>query len=67
MDQIMVTLDETKRKYVADIMISLEVDSSVPNCIDVVKRSVSDFIASYSSSDAKGAAPITDWRMKIVG
>ena len=59
--------DETKLKGVADIVILLDVSGSMQDCIDAVKRSVSDFIASYSSSDANGAAPITDWRMKIVG
>lgn len=59
--------DEIKVKGVADIVILLDVTGSMQDCIDAVKRSVSDFIASYSSSDANGAAPITDWRMKIVG
>ena len=59
--------DESKVKGVADIVILLDVTGSMQDCIDAVKRSVSDFITSYSSSDANGAAPITDWRMKIVG
>jgi hypothetical protein len=62
-----VMADETKVKGVADIVILLDVTGSMQVCINAVKRSVSDFISIFSSSDANGAAPITDWRMKIVG
>ena len=50
-----------------DIVILLDVTSSMHDCIDAVKRSVLDLIASYSDFDVNGIAPITDWRMRIVG
>lgn len=59
--------EEKKVKGAADIIILLDVTSGMQYCIDAVNHSVSDFIVSYSSPDANGATPITDWRMKIVG
>jgi hypothetical protein len=57
----------SKVKGVADIVVLLDVSGSMQPCIDAVKQSIGQFIASLTATDANNDNPIRDWRMKVCG
>ena len=56
-----------KTKGVADIVFLVDVTGSMATCIDALRRNIEAFIDSLSRGDANNAAPVRDWRGKIVG
>jgi hypothetical protein len=59
--------EEKRIKGVVDIVVLMDVSGSMQKCIDAVKNSVSTFITTMTSGDANNGAPISDWRLKVVG
>lgn len=57
----------TKTKGVADIAFVLDVTGSMSTCIDALRRNIEAFIDTLSRGDANNAAPVKDWRAKVVG
>jgi hypothetical protein len=57
----------TKTKGVADIVFVLDVSGSMAPCIDALRQNIETFVNSLSSGDANNAAPVKDWRAKVVG
>ena len=56
-----------KTKGVADLVFLVDVSGSMANCIDALRVNIEAFIDSLSRSDANNAAPVRDWRAKVVG
>ncbi|HVF41195.1 MAG TPA: hypothetical protein VM939_14930, partial [Gemmatimonadaceae bacterium] len=56
-----------KTKGVADVVFLVDVSGSMSTCIDALRRNIEAFIDSLSSGDANNAAPVKDWRGKVVG
>ena len=56
-----------KTKGVADIVFLVDVSGSMAPVIDALRRNIEVFIDSLSSGDANNAAPVKDWRGKVVG
>ena len=56
-----------KTKGVADIVFVVDVSGSMAPCIDALRRNIEAFIDSLSQGDANNAAPVRDWRGKVVG
>jgi hypothetical protein len=56
-----------KTKGVADIVFLVDVSGSMSTCIDALRRNIEAFIDSLSRGDANNAAPVRDWRGKVVG
>jgi hypothetical protein len=56
-----------KTKGVADIVFLVDVSGSMSPCIDALRRNIETFIDSLSQGDANNAAPVKDWRGKIMG
>ena len=56
-----------KTKGVADIVFLVDVSGSMSPCIDALRRNIEAFIDSLSHGDANNAAPVRDWRGKVVG
>jgi hypothetical protein len=56
-----------KTKGVADIVFMVDVSGSMAPIIDALRRNIESFIDSLSQGDANNAAPVKDWRGKIVG
>ena len=56
-----------KTKGVADIVFLIDVSGSMAPVIDALRRNVEVFIDSLSGADANNAAPVKDWRAKVVG
>jgi hypothetical protein len=56
-----------KTKGVADIVFLIDVSGSMAPIIDALRKNIEVFVDSLSSSDANNAAPIRDWRGKVVG
>ncbi len=56
-----------KTKGVADIVFLVDVSGSMAPCIDALRRNIEAFIDSLSRGDANNAAPVRDWRGKVVG
>ena len=56
-----------KTKGVADIVFLIDVSGSMSPIIDALRRNIEVFIDSLSSGDANNAAPVKDWRGKVVG
>ena len=56
-----------KTKGVADIVFLVDVSGSMSPCIDALRRNIEAFIDSLSQGDANNAAPVRDWRGKVVG
>jgi hypothetical protein len=52
---------------VADIIFLIDVSGSMAPVIDALRRNIEVFIDSLSAGDANNAAPVKDWRGKIVG
>ena len=56
-----------KTKGVADIVFLVDISGSMAPCIDALRRNIETFVDSLSSGDANNAAPVKDWRAKVVG
>jgi hypothetical protein len=56
-----------KTKGVADIVFLIDVSGSMAACIDALRRNIEVFIDSLNRGDANNAAPVKDWRGKVVG
>ena len=56
-----------KTKGVADIVFMVDVSGSMTPCIDALRRNIEAFVDSLSRGDANNAAPVKDWRAKVVG
>jgi hypothetical protein len=56
-----------KTKGVADIVFLIDLTGSMAPVIDALRRNIEVFIDSLSAGDANNAAPVKDWRGKVVG
>jgi hypothetical protein len=56
-----------KTKGVADIVFVVDVSGSMAPCIDALRQNIEAFVESLSRGDANNAAPVKDWRAKVVG
>jgi len=56
-----------KTKGVADLVFVVDVTGSMAPCIDALRKNIEVFIDSLSRGDGNTAAPVRDWRGKIVG
>ena len=56
-----------KTKGVADIVFVVDVTGSMAPCIDALRKNIETFVDSLSRGDGNTAAPVRDWRGKIVG
>ncbi|MBA3774289.1 MAG: VWA domain-containing protein [Ramlibacter sp.] len=56
-----------KTKGVADIVFLIDVSGSMASCIDALRKNIEVFIDSLNRGDANNAAPVCDWRGKVVG
>ncbi len=57
-----------KTKGVADLVFLIDVSGSMAPVIDALRRNIETFIDSLShGGDANNAAPVKDWRAKVVG
>src|SRR3954463_13116676 len=56
-----------KTKGVADIVFVVDISGSMSPCIDALRRNIEAFIDSLNKGDANNAAPVKDWRGKVVG
>lgn len=59
--------ERPKTKGVADIVFLVDVSGSMSPCIDALRRNIEAFIDSLSQGDANNAAPVRDWRGRVVG
>lgn len=57
----------TKTKGVADLVFLVDVTGSMASCIDALRTNIEAFITSLSHGEANNAAPVRDWRAKVVG
>ena len=56
-----------KTKGVADVVFLIDVSGSMSPIIDALRKNIEAFVTSLSSGDANNAAPVRDWRGKVVG
>lgn len=56
-----------KTKGVADLVFIVDVSGSMAPCIDALRKNIEVFIDSLSRGDSNNAAPVKDWRGKVVG
>ncbi|MEJ7759290.1 MAG: vWA domain-containing protein [Gemmatimonadaceae bacterium] len=56
-----------KTKGVADVVFLIDVSGSMAPIIDALRKNIEAFVDSLSSGDANNAAPVRDWRGKVVG
>jgi hypothetical protein len=56
-----------KTKGVADLVFVVDVSGSMAPCIDALRKNIESFIDSLSRGDGNNAAPVRDWRGKVVG
>jgi hypothetical protein len=56
-----------KTKGIADIVFVVDISGSMAPCIDALRQNIETFVGSLSSGDANNAAPVKDWRAKVVG
>jgi len=56
-----------KTKGVADLVFVVDVSGSMAPCIDALRRNIEAFIDSLNRGDANNAAPVKDWRARVVG
>jgi hypothetical protein len=61
------TAPRPKTKGVADIVFVIDVTGSMTPIIEALRKNIETFIDSLSGGDANNAAPVKDWRGKIVG
>ncbi len=57
----------TKTKGVADVVFLIDVSGSMSPIIDALRKNIETFVDSLSTGDANNAAPVRDWRGKVVG
>jgi hypothetical protein len=56
-----------KTRGVADVVFLIDVSGSMAPIIDALRKNIEAFVDSLSSGGANNAAPIRDWRGKVVG
>ena len=56
-----------KTKGVADVVFLIDVSGSMAPIIDALRRNIEAFVETLSSGGANNAAPVRDWRGKVVG
>jgi von Willebrand factor type A domain len=56
-----------RTRGVADIVFLIDVSGSMRPCIDALRSNIETFIDSLSQGDPNNAAPVRDWRGKVVG
>jgi len=56
-----------KTKGVADIVFVVDISGSMAPCIDALRKNIEAFIDSLSQGGPNNAAPVRDWRGKVVG
>lgn len=56
-----------RTRGVADIVFLVDVTGSMAPIIDALRRNIEVFVDSLSHGDANNAAPVKDWRGKVVG
>ena len=56
-----------KKRGVADIVFLIDVSGSMAPCIDALRKNIEVFIDSLSAGDANNAAPVKDWRGRVIG
>ncbi|MDF1501712.1 vWA domain-containing protein [Roseisolibacter sp. H3M3-2] len=56
-----------RTKGVADIVFLVDVTGSMAPIIDALRKNIEVFVDSLSRGDANNAAPVKDWRGKVVG
>ena len=56
-----------KTSGVADLVFLIDVSGSMAPIIDALRANIETFIDSLSKGDANNAAPVKDWRGKVVG
>lgn len=56
-----------KTKGVADLVFLVDVSGSMGTCIDALRKNIEAFIDTLNRGDANNAAPVRDWRAKVVG
>lgn len=56
-----------KTKGVADVVFLIDVSGSMSPIIDALRKNIEAFVDSLSSGDSNNAAPVRDWRGKVVG
>jgi hypothetical protein len=56
-----------KTKGVADIVFLIDVSGSMAPIIDALRKNIESFVDSLSSGGANNAAPVRDWRGRVVG
>ncbi len=56
-----------RTKGVADLVFVVDVTGSMATCIDALRKNIETFIDSLSRGDGNTAAPVRDWRGKVVG
>ena len=52
---------------VADVVFLIDVTGSMSPIIDALRKNIEAFVNSLNSGDANNAAPVKDWRAKVVG
>lgn len=57
----------SKTKGVADLVFVVDISGSMATCIDALRTNIEIFIDSLNRGDANNAAPVKDWRGKVVG
>jgi hypothetical protein len=57
----------SKTKGVADLVFLVDISGSMGPCIDALRKNIEAFIDSLNKGDANNAAPVRDWRGKVVG
>lgn len=56
-----------KTKGVADVVFLIDVSGSMAPIIDALRKNIEAFVDSLSSGGANNAAPVRDWRGKVIG
>ena len=56
-----------KTKGVADVVFLIDVSGSMAPIIDALRKNIEAFVDSLSSGEGNNAAPVRDWRGKVVG
>ena len=56
-----------KTKGVADVVFLIDVSGSMAPIIDALRKNIEAFVDTLSSGGANNAAPVRDWRGKVVG
>ena len=56
-----------KTKGVADLVFVVDISGSMATCIDALRSNIETFVDSLSRGEANNAAPVKDWRAKVVG